>query len=368
MPGRTPGSRSSPRTATSRATRRALAASATTAAALLLVACGGDGSPTTVTRTVVATPQPPIRSGMTRGANVTAYSADALTAPAATQALAALRATGATEIVFPVLWFQDSKTSTELQPDALQTPSDASLLAAARAAKAQGFTIAFAPHVNVRDGTFRGEIAPSSKASWFASYAVMVDHYAELAATADADLYVVGSELVSMSTDTTAWRAIVSDVRTRYDGPLTYAANWVQEAEKVGFWDALDSVGIDAYMPLTPNDPSPTVPQLQAAWSPWITRMEGLHEKTGKPVLLTEIGYTSRTGTAQAPATEGTGTIDQAAQANAYEGAFRALGQLPWLSGILVWDWSADGRESPGDYSPQGKRAQTVLTRWYGGG
>jgi hypothetical protein len=321
-----------------------------------------------VTKTVAATPQPPIRAGMGRGANVTAYAADALIQPTATQALAALKATGATQIVLPVLWFQDTKTSTELQPDPLETPSDASLLAFAAAAKAQGFTVGFAPHVNVRDGTFRGEIAPSSKASWFASYAVMADHYAELAAQADADLLVVGSELVSMSTDTSAWRSIIADVKTRYDGPLTYAANWVQEAEKVGFWDALDSVGIDAYMPLTPTDATPTVAQLQSAWAPWITRMQALNAKTGKPIRLTEIGYTSRDGTAQAPATEGTGAVDQSAQASAYEAAFRALGQLPWLSGVLIWDWSADGRESPGDYSPQGKHAQTVLTRWYGGG
>jgi hypothetical protein len=335
--------------------------------ALLLAACGGSDGPTTVTRTVAATPQPPIRSGMTRGANVTAYSADALTQPAASQALATLKATGATEIVLPVLWFQDSKTSTELQPDPLETPSDASLLSIARTAKAQGFTVGFAPHINVRDGTFRGEIAPRSRASWFASYAVMVDHYAELAAKADAEMLVVGSELVSMSPDTNAWRTLIVDVKTRYDGPLTYAANWVQEAEKVGFWDALDFVGVDAYMPLTPDDPTPTVAQLQAAWSPWITRMQALNAKTGKPVLLTEVGYTSRDGTAQAPATEGTGPIDQSAQANAYEGAFRALGQLGWMSGMLIWDWSADERQSPGDYSPQGKRAQTVLSRWYGG-
>lgn len=320
-----------------------------------------------MTRTVVAAPQPPIRAGMARGANVTAYSAQALTAPTATAALAALKATGANEVVFPVLWFQDTKTSTGIQPDPDETPSDASLLAAAATAHAEGFTVGFAPHINVRDGTFRGEIAPSSKATWFAAYAVMVDHYAELAAQADADMLVVGSELVSMSTDTSAWQTIITDVKTRYDGPLTYAANWVQEAEKIRFWDQLDSVGIDAYMPLTPGDATPSVAQLQAAWSPWITRMHALNVKTGKPIMLTEIGYTSRQGTAEAPATEGTGTIDQAAQAQAYEGAFRALGQLSWLSGMLIWDWSADGRESPGDYSPQGKRAQTVLTRWYGG-
>jgi hypothetical protein len=365
-----PAGRSSPRTATSRATSPARTLALTALLAITttaLSACGGADAPTTVTRTVVAAPQPPVRSGMARGANVTAYSADALTQPKATAALHALRATGADEIVLPVLWFQDDRTSTGLQPDPLQTPSDASLLAFAAAAHAQGFKVGFAPHVNVRDGTFRGEIAPSSRATWFASYAVMVDHYAELAAKANAELLVIGSELVSMSPDTAAWRAIVADVRTRYDGPLTYAANWVQEAEKVHFWDAMSSVGIDAYMPLTPDDATPTVPQVQAAWAPWIARMHALSRRTGKPVLLTEIGYTSREGTAQAPATEGTGRISQAAQAQAYEGAFRALGQLSWLDGMLIWDWSADGREGPGDYSPQGKQAQSVLTRWFGG-
>jgi hypothetical protein len=366
-----PADRSSPRTVTSQATRVASAAALAVlvvAAPALLGGCGDSSAQTTVTRTVSAPGDPaPIRDGMIRGANVTAYSADALTQPTAVAALRELRATGADEIVFPVLWFQQARTSTELAPDALETPSDASLLAAAQTARVLGFKVGFAPHVNVRDGTFRGEIAPTSRASWFASYAVMADHYAELAAQAGADRYVVGSELVSMSRDTAAWRALIADVRTRYDGPLTYAANWVQEAEKVRFWDALDTVGIDAYMPLTPADPAPTVAELQAAWTPWIARMRALHTSTGKPILLTEIGYTSRRGTAQAPATEGHGAIDQAAQARAYDGTFRALGRIPWIDGMLIWDWSADGRQGPGDYSPQGKQAQAVLSRWYGG-
>ena len=200
-----------------------------------------------------------------------------------------------------------------------------------------------------------------------AAYRRMVEHYADLAQQVDADLFVVGSELASMSSDDGAWRALIADVRARFDGQITYAANWVQEAEKVPFWDVLDAVGIDAYMPLTPKDADPSVTQLEAGWQPWITRMQALHDRTGKPVLVTELGYTSRVGTAQAPAEQGDGAVSLTAQANAYEAAFSQLGHRDWVSGIAIWDWSADGRQSPGDYSPQGKPAEAVLARWYGG-
>jgi len=310
---------------------------------------------------------PPVRPGFAKGANVTAYSADALAAPEATAALRALRATGADHVAFPVLWFQETRRSTSVLPDAHETPSDASLLAAAQVARSLGMTVAFAPHVNVRDGTFRGELAPSDRTAWFTSYRTMVEHYADLAARAGATSYVVGSELVSLSGDEAAWRALIDAARTRFRGRLTYAANWVQEAESVRFWDALDEVGIDAYMPLTPGDPDPTVAQLRAAWEPWLARMRAVGARTGRPVVLTEVGYTSRLGTAQEPARERDGAISQEAQARAYEAAFEAIGHRDWITGAYVWDWSADGRTDAGDYSPQGKTAQAVLTRWYGG-
>jgi len=308
---------------------------------------------------------PPMRPGMLRGANVTAYSADALAAPTAAGALAALRGTGADLAVFPVLWFAQARDSTEIAPDPHETPSDASIVAAAATARGDGMQVAIAPHLNVRDGTFRGDIAPASREDWMAAYRRMVEHYADLAQQADADLFVVGSELTSMSGDDAAWRSLIADVRSRFDGRVTYAANWVQEAERIPFWDALDAVGIDAYMPLTPQDADPTVAQLEAGWEPWIARMKALHDRTGKPVLVTELGYTSRTGTAQAPAEQGTGAVSLAAQANAYEAAFSQLGHRDWVSGIAIWDWSADGRQSPGGYSPQGKPAGAVLRRWY---
>lgn len=345
-------------------TRSAAAVALAIAVATMLTACGGDGGQTT---TAATSATPPLRAGMARGANVTAYSRDALAGDQAAAALRRLRAQGADEVVFPILWFQQAKDSTELAPEPLQTPSDDSVIAAVRVARAMGMRTAIAPHINVDDGTFRGEIEPGDRAAWYASYRDLLEHYASLAQRANATMLVVGSELVSMTKDTDQWASLIADARKRFVGRLTYAANWVDEAEQVRFWPKLDAVGIDAYMPLTPDDPNPTIAELQQAWQPYIARMAKVGAQAGKPVLLTELGYTSREGTAQAPATEGDGPIDQQAQANAYAGAFRALGHAEWLDGILIWDWSADGRESPGDYSPQGKAAQTVMRRWFGG-
>ena len=47
----------------------------------------------------------------------------------------------------------------------------------------------------------------------------------------------------------TEWRKLIARVRQHYRGPLTYAANFDQY-NTVGFWDALDVVGVNAYFPL----------------------------------------------------------------------------------------------------------------------
>ncbi len=45
------------------------------------------------------------------------------------------------------------------------------------------------------------------------------------------------------------WRRLISEVRERYTGRLTYAANFDQY-ELVTFWDDLDVIGVNAYFPL----------------------------------------------------------------------------------------------------------------------
>jgi len=104
------------------------------------------------------------------------------------------------------------------------------------------------------------------------------------------------------------WRRTIDAVRVVYDGPLTYAANFDQYHE-VGFWPALDLIGINAYFPLrSPADPAADREQLyntlERGWSTILSDLDAFRRDRGipeTPVLFTEIGYVRRSGTTLAP-------------------------------------------------------------------
>jgi hypothetical protein len=301
-----------------------------------------------------------------KGMNFTAYQPDSYAAPAAQASLQALRATGADAVTVIPVWYMDSPSSSSVAPDPTRTASDASLLDIIQRAQALGMTVAMAPHVDVKDGSFRGHIAPDSIDEWFASYRGMIDHYAEIAQQGSADLFSVGTELESMSPDTDQFRAVIAEARQRFSGSLTYGANWVDEAERIQFWDDLDLIGIDAYMPLHTPDREPTVPQLVDAWQSYVPRITALHDRWELPVLFTECGYLSQVGAA---AGEKDGAVSQRAQADAYEAAYKTWSGVPWFDGIYWWDWSAEGlnsQTSDDSFRPAGKLAEQVMRRWNG--
>jgi hypothetical protein len=299
-----------------------------------------------------------------RGANLTAYSPDAYASPATGIELSRLADLGVDHVALIPLWFMDSATSSEVFPDPEGSPGDAAIEAAAAAAQELGMSVAIAPHVDVRDGTFRGEIAPVDPAAWFRSYESMLDGYADLAERAGADELIVGTELTSMSADAEAWRALIARSRGRFSGTLTYAANWVDEAEAISFWDDLDQIGINAYMPLETGETDPSVAALAGAWAPYEDRITSLHERWGLPVAFTELGYQSRAGAAVAGGAAAAGPVSQRAQANAYEAAYRVFAkpELDWFRGIWWWDWTVDGTDPDGGgFTPAGKLAENVV-------
>ncbi|MBW1960247.1 MAG: hypothetical protein JRJ04_02225 [Deltaproteobacteria bacterium] len=97
------------------------------------------------------------------------------------------------------------------------------------------------------------------------------------------------------------WRKLIARTRNLYHGKLTYAANFDQYFE-VGFWDALDVMGINAYFPLhkdiIENDKEHLLEDmLVQGWQAVFNRIDAFCEKQnlrGIPILFTEIGYTRR--------------------------------------------------------------------------
>lgn len=104
------------------------------------------------------------------------------------------------------------------------------------------------------------------------------------------------------------WRELIAEMRKVYSGRLTYAANFDQYKE-VGFWDALDLIGINAYFPLrTLKDRDATGPELYdvllESWRTILGRYVAFREEINlgsKPALFTEIGYTRRRRATLAP-------------------------------------------------------------------
>jgi hypothetical protein len=153
---------------------------------------------------------------------------------------------------------------------------------------------------------------------------------------------------------------LIERVRRVYGGEVVYAASW-DGARRVGFWDAVDMVGVDFYGSVTRRrDPGRL--EILSGWQPWLERLRLLHELTDRPLLLTEIGYRSVDGAGINPYLYGDDrTIDTGEQADLYWAALEALGSVDFVAGVYWWNWLADGGAGRDDYTPGGKPAEEVL-------
>ncbi len=85
---------------------------------------------------------------------------------------------------------------------------------------------------------------------WFAGYESYLLPYVRQAQDAGADLFCVGRELdLTVRQREADWRRVIARVRAEFSGPLTYSANF-DDWQTIGFWDALDFIGVSAYFPL----------------------------------------------------------------------------------------------------------------------
>jgi Glycoside Hydrolase Family 113 len=117
------------------------------------------------------------------------------------------------------------------------------------------------------------------------------------------------------------WRRLAAAARERYSGELTYAANFDQY-EAVGFWDAFDVIGINAYFPLLEewipeSERGELAGRFEARWSSLLSSLDGFRRRVGLAghrILFTEIGYAARElATAQPWSVEGASVLPSAA-------------------------------------------------------
>jgi len=280
-------------------------------------------------------------------------------------------------------WYQTNATSADIHSNTEQAPTDEVLRHVIQVARCLNMNVMLKPMIDLEDGRWRGEIQPSQK--WFENYTSYINFFAEFAEQQDVEIFCIGTELTQTVSWEQGWRTIISGVRQRYSGLITYAAIWSEgygHDQLIQWGDALDYVGINAYFPLSDKS-NPTIAEMKASLEADTTNyLNSIYLQLRKPIIFTEIGYLGIDGTSNDPSNyksrdDMQKTIDLQEQADCYEAAFQALWNRTWLCGMYWWYWRTDPNptdpaknstyvtQALRDYTPQNKPAQGVLTHWY---
>lgn len=215
-----------------------------------------------------------------------------------------------------------------------------------REAHALGMKIMIKPHIAYWGSPFdwRGEIRFETDGEWrrfFESYERWITLVAELSREADA--FVVGTELDQTVHHDGAWRRIIAAVRAKTTSPLTYSAHW-DSYERVGFWDELDVIGIQAYFPLVSHDELPTEQELDDAWASLMERLEGYAARHGRRIVFGELGYNLSADAAVRPWDYRQGGEHAAeVQRRCLTAALKAVRGSEAVVGAFLWKWFPDG-------------------------
>lgn len=245
------------------------------------------------------------------------------------------------------------------------TESDATIERAIETAHDLGLRVLLKPQI-AGEVDWPGDIEMSSEEEWdafFGEYADWILHYALMAQRHDVEMLAIGTELTEATRNhETEWRGLIKRVRAVYDGTVTYAANWDDEAGRLTFADALDVVGVDAYYPLS-ADAKASDAALRAGAEEVASRLRDIAERTDRPVLLTEMGFPNTQGAWAHPHEKREDKPERPEdQARATRALTDALSDTS-IQGALWWRWPPVCRFDYGRFEPA-EPTRAALGEW----
>jgi hypothetical protein len=194
----------------------------------------------------------------------------------------------------------EMRALTATLPEAELSALAAWYLSEERQAERRAKHVAFAEEIPPERLRDRGQEAPYESIGAYLDDRVAVERAWALATTFGGDsAEAAQARLGRRQLLEREWRRLIAEVRAVYSGRLTYAANF-DEYREVGFFDALDLIGINAYFPLRelphPQATDETLArELEQGWRRVYGEIEEFRTSQGlteKPVLFTELGYT----------------------------------------------------------------------------
>jgi hypothetical protein len=240
---------------------------------------------------------------------------------------------------------------------------------AIREAHAKGLKIAITPHLAYWRTRFsyRSEICFDDDASWrrfFETYQEFIVKVADL--SEDADALVVGSELDGTIQHDAEWRKVIAAVRGTFHGPITYASGW-DAYTRVKFWDALDVVCVDGYFPLVDHDGMPTDAELQRGWARVASELDAFGKRTGRHVVLGELGYNRSMQAAVRPwdYREDDDPRAEQLQTRCLDTALHAIAKSDTVVGAFLWKW-LPGEDPDDNFLASTPAMQKVIEKNWG--
>ncbi|MBK7465479.1 MAG: hypothetical protein IPJ43_00970 [Saprospiraceae bacterium] len=207
---------------------------------------------------------------------------------------------------------------------------------------------------------------------WESKYEEYISTMVDIAIQNKIELFCIGTELnISVVKREKFWRKLIQNIRSRYNGKLSYCSNW-DRYEEVGFWEELDYIGISAYFPLR-EEINPTKESLMEAWKPIVAKLKLFSESKHKKILFTEYGYLSVDGCAgklwEIEPLVKQKAVNQKAQADALDALYSSFWNEDFWAGGFLWKWFPHGKGHEEyierDYDPQNKLAEKTIKHWF---
>ncbi len=236
-----------------------------------------------------------------------------------------------------------------------------------------GLKVMLKPQVWMRGGVWIGDYDLQEETDWKIweeDYRKYILSFARIADSTKVEMICIGTEYrMAAKKRPEFWKSLIKEIRTFYNGKLTYGANW-DDFEQVTFWNELDYIGFSSYFPLSEKY-EPQVDELVKLWNPIKQKLREYSKKHKKQILFTEFGYRS----IDEPAWKSWEIEwqkmkpNQQAQANAYEAFFQTFWKENWIAGGFLWKWHVNdaryGGPDDSDWTPQNKLAEKVIANWY---
>jgi hypothetical protein len=269
--------------------------------------------------------------------------------------------------------YQDKKTSSDPHRDPTRTASDESLRRAISQIHRMGMGVVLLTPLFPDDGTWEGAIMPEDVQTWFEHWREILLHYATLAEETGVEVLLLGSELLTLDSQTDEWNKLILAIRSCYHGKLSYGVNfWAsrkayQRVREMNQWRHLDYIGVTGYFELT-SKANPSLKELEAAWhhdrneQDVIADLEKLSNEYGKTIVFWEIGYFSRAGTNTYPWNyPRPSEVDEKEQADCWDAFLKVVRENEWFKGYGIYAEQVGLPANPPGYSVLGKLAEKVL-------